>query len=352
MNMPPTLPPELVSGTRVIVQRSNVVGKSMQCRNLCIAAVAGTLLMVSCGTNSAPSGKLRSSASAHLQAIQSPSTSSVSASAPPPAPALSPSSSSVERPDRPGRQPTEVAVGVDTLQDRHPISPFVYGVNFGPDTNYLSDSGTTFVRWGGSASSRYNWTNFNTNGGAGEYFANRAMASTSGYQDSTSFVNAISNAGSAPLMTIGLLPWVAKDATSYSFAVGKYGAQCVVNPLSSDEGDGLMTDCVTPITGNDPSDAHVPLLDLPQDGDPANAVYRNQWVAALASQWGSGSHFYGMDSEMDTWSITHRDVHPDPVTYNEMRGAFLRVVKPMKAWDTSAILFAPVSSSWWYYWNS
>src|SRR5581483_2660097 len=37
---------------------------------------------------------------------------------------------------------------------------------------------------------------------------------------------------------------------------------------------------------------------------------------------------------------------------NEMRGAFLRVVKPMKAWDTSAILFAPVSSSWWYYWNS
>lgn len=328
-----------------------VLGDRMLCRNAYIAAFIGTLLLGGCGDRNAPSSALQSSAR-QVHTTQSPSTRLATASAPPPAAAPSPAGNAVERPDRPGRPPTEVAVAVDVLQNRHPISSLVYGVNFGPSTSYLSDSGATFVRWGGNAASRYNWTNFDTNSGSGAYFANRAMVSTSGYQDSTAFVNTLSNAGAAPLMTIGLLPWVAKDATSYSFSTTKYGAQCAVSPLNSDEGDGLSSDCVTTITSNDPNDAHVPLLDYPQDGDPANAIYRNGWVMALASQWAPGSHFYGMDNEMDIWAIAHRDVHPAPVTYNEMRGTFLNVVKPMKAWDPNAQLFAPVSSSWWYYWNS
>jgi hypothetical protein len=226
-------------------------------------------------------------------------------------------------------------------------------VNFPPDTNYISDSGATFVRWGGNASTRYNWKNFDTNAAADWYFLNRAMNDTNPlYQDSTNFVSTTAGAGASPIMTIGLLPWVAKDATSYSFSVAKYGSQCSVNPYNSDDGNGLMGDCSTKITTNDANDAHVALLDIADVSDPPNSVYRNEWVTALAPNFGSAPHFYNMDNEMDIWGSTHRDVHPLPVDYNEMRRTFLTEAKPMKAWDPQAVLFAPVSCCWWFYWNS
>ena len=43
-----------------------------------------------------------------------------------------------------------VHVTADVLANRHAISPYVYGVNFPSDTNYVADSGATFVRWGGT----------------------------------------------------------------------------------------------------------------------------------------------------------------------------------------------------------
>jgi hypothetical protein len=241
---------------------------------------------------------------------------------------------------------------VDVLQNRHSISPLIYGVNFPPSTSYIADSGSTLVRWGGNASSRYNWQNFDTNAGSDWYFSNRPMDTNPLYQDSLNFVSTIAGAGASPIMTIGLLPWVAKDDSSASFSVVKYGAQCATNPFNSDQGNGVKADCSTNITGNDPNDAHVPLLDIPDAGDPGNAVYRNAWVTALSTNFGTAPHFYNMDNEMDIWAGTHRDVHPDAVNYHELRGTFLKEAKLIKAWDPNAILFGPVSCCWWFYWNS
>ena len=320
--------------------------------NARIAALAGTLLLWGCGTGQTPFASPQSAAMQQGHVAQSASVSSrLTGSSASQAPALGPSSN-VQRPERPQRPPTAILVTVDVLQNRHSINPYIYGVNFAPTTDYVADSGATFVRWGSTSSSRYNWTNFDSNSGASGYFANQAMNTNPLYQDSTSFVSTISGTGALPMMTIGLLPWTAKDATSASFSVAKYGAQCSINPSNNDQGSGLLSDCLTPIVGNDPADANLPFLDYPQDGDPANTVYRSQWVTALAPNWGAGPHFYGMDDDMDQWSVNHRDVHPDPVDYNEMRGAFLKIVKPIRSWDPSGMLFAPVSSSWRYYWNS
>ena len=288
----------------------------------------------------------------HPLVAQASGNHSVTAQAPVSTQALA-TSTVVTRPARSNRPPSgTIAVVVDVLQDRHPISPLVYGVNFPPSTSYISDSGATFVRWGGNASSRYNWKNFDTNAASDWYFSNRAMDTNPLYQDSLNFVSTIAGSGASPIMTIGLLPWVAKDASSASFSVVKYGAQCGVNPFNTDQGNGQLTDCSTNLTGNDPNDAHVPLLDIPDVADPANAVYRNQWVNALSANFGSAPHFYNMDNEMDIWSSTHRDVHPDPVNYHELRGTFLKEAKVMKAWDPQAVLFGPVSCCWWFYWNS
>jgi hypothetical protein len=104
------------------------------------------------------------------------------------------------------------------------------------------------------------------------------------------------------------------------------------------------------LTAN-PNDANVPLLDQPGTKDPAGSVYRNQWAAALASAFGKSPHFYNMDNEIDIWGGTHRDVHPSPAAYNEMRDTFVTEARNLKGWDSKAIRFGPVSCCWWFYWN-
>ncbi|HKV05491.1 MAG TPA: glycoside hydrolase family 44 protein [Candidatus Acidoferrales bacterium] len=246
-----------------------------------------------------------------------------------------------------------IQVTVDALSDRHAISPYVYGVNFPANAAYVTDSGATLIRWGGNAATRYNWRNFDTSAANDFYYVNRPMGSAPLYADSTQFVSNIAAAGGYPIVTIGMLPWAAKDATSYSFSVNKYGAQCATDPFLADAGNGVKSDCSTNVTGNDPHDANIALLDgPPASGDPAGSVYRNQWVAALATAYGSGRpHFYDMDNEIDIWSGTHRDVHPNPSGYDEMRDVFLRVARGVKTWDPQAVRFGPVSCCWWFYWN-
>lgn len=247
---------------------------------------------------------------------------------------------------------TAVQVTVDVLSDRRVISPYIYGVNFPSSTAYIQDTGATMIRWGGNGSSRYNWENFDTNAAADWYFSNRSMGSAPLYQDSTQFVSSVKNAAAFPRMTMPMLPWVAKDASSYSFSIGKYGPQCQHNPYNSDDGNGLKTDCQTNIFGNDPQDAHFPLLDAPGNGDPAGSVYRNQWTAALSASFGGAPHFYDMDNEPDIWAGTHRDVHPNAVTYDELRDTYLTRARALKRWDAQAVRFGPVSCCWWFYWNS
>jgi glycosyl hydrolase family 44 len=247
---------------------------------------------------------------------------------------------------------TAIQVTVDVLSDRHAISPYVYGVNFPSSTSYIQDTGATLIRWGGNASSRYNWKNFDTNAADAWYFSNRSMGSAPLYKDSTQFVSNVKNAGAFPLMTMPMLPWVAKDGTSYSFSIAKYGPQCQANPYISDDGNGVRTDCQTNISGNDPNDVDVALLDTSGSGDPAGSIYRDQWIAALRSNFGATPHFYDMDNEPDIWGSTHRDVHPNPVTYQELRDAFLAEARAVKSWDPQAVRFGPVSCCWWFYWNS
>jgi hypothetical protein len=268
---------------------------------------------------------------------------------------------------------TNVSVSVDVLANRHLISPFVYGVNFPNNPSYIQNSGATMVRWGGNAATPYNWKNFDTNASADWYFQNRpwdSSASPPWPVDSVQYITAVQNAGGSPIMTIGMLPWVAKDGlfNSISFSISKYGyTPCRVNPFYSDDGDGTKAPCggstTNYVTGNDPNDAYVPLLDSPNPGDPAGSVYRKQWVTALASAFGNSTscpapyfsnascHFYNMDNEIDIWGGTHIDVHPAQSGYNELRDVYLTQSRNLKTWDPLAVRFGPVSCCWYFYWN-
>ncbi len=58
-----------------------------------------------------------------------------------------------------------------------------------------------------------------------------------------------------------------------------------------------------------------------------------------------------MDNEIEIWGSTHRDVHPAPTAYNEMRDTFLAESRALKGWDPKAIRLGPVTCCWWFYWN-
>jgi Glycoside hydrolase family 44 len=263
---------------------------------------------------------------------------------------LTSSSTTINNAVKTPKPPTNsVNVTVDVLANRHPISPYVYGGAYPKNASTITDSGLTAVRWGGNSTSRYNWQTFTYNAAADWYFEDFAYTEI-GEGDSTKYIQDVKAAGSSPLMTMVMLPWVAKPS-GWSFSVAKYGAQCGADPYNSDAGDGVQPDCNTDITGNDPTDANVELRDSPQNGDPPGTVYRNQWAAALATAFGSTPHFYNMDNEIDIWSGTHRDVHPNPSAYNEMRDTYVAEAGALKGWDPAAIRFGPVSCCWWFYWN-
>jgi len=249
---------------------------------------------------------------------------------------------------------TNINVTVDALSNRHPISPYVYGGAYPQDAPTITDSGLTVVRWGGNSTSRYNWQLFTYNA-ANDYYFEDFNYTEIGDADSAKFITDVKSAGSHPLMTMVMLPWVAKSAENgsnghWSFSVAKYGAQCSADPFNTDAGDGLKTDCSTTLTAN-PNDANVPLLDQPGTKDPLGSVYRNQWTAALAPAFGTAPHFYDMDNEIDIWGSTHRDVHPAPTAYNEMRDTFVTEARNLRGWDPKAIRLGPVSCCWWFYWN-
>src|SRR5271156_6365218 len=122
---------------------------------------------------------------------------------------------------------TSVTVTVDALSDRHAISLYVYGGAYPQDAGTITDSGLTVVRWGGDATSRYNWK-LQTNNAGNDYFFEDYAYSEIGDSDSVKYIQDVIAAGSHPIMTMPMLAWVAKAAENpsnknWSFSVAKYG---------------------------------------------------------------------------------------------------------------------------------
>jgi len=256
---------------------------------------------------------------------------------------------------------TSVAVNIDTLSNRHAISPFIYGNNEG-DPSAIADVGYTFARWGGNDASNYNWK-LQTRNSVADWF----FETYGGAGDSVQFITNAHNAGSHALTTMPMMDWVAREAENstnhnWSFSVTTFGAQCKVDPYNTDAGNGQQPDCKTPITTQPVTTAYYPLVDTAGDCTTGNCVNRDEWAQALAAAFGGGTcrvpyssitscHFYDMDNEPDIWNGTHRDVHPVPSGYDELTKVFEKEATNLKTWDASAVRFGPVFCCWWFYWN-
>lgn len=134
--------------------------------------------------------------------------------------------------------PTAVTISIDTLSNRHAISPYVYGFAYPNSPADITNTGATEVRWGGDATSTYNWQLRTDNAAADWYFEDFSASGFNNGSDGSSiqFIADVKKAGANPLMAMVMLPWVAQspetsttqggtDNYHWSYSVGSFGPQ-------------------------------------------------------------------------------------------------------------------------------
>jgi hypothetical protein len=237
-----------------------------------------------------------------------------------------------------------VSCAVDDHAAVHAISPYIYGVA-GADPSTLEGLGATLNRWGGNPSSRFNWVIGHAWNAASDWEFRNVDYGGNGGSASDATIAANRAAHVDTLLTIPALGWVARSANPEDRSVGvpaegagTVDAAVAYDPTANREGTSV------------PSRPRKP-GPFVLDPDPASPiVYQDEWVNHLVAHFGragaGGVRLYAVDNEPMLWSVTHRDVHPAPVGYDELARTFEQYSSAIKAVDPTALVAGP--ESWGY----
>jgi hypothetical protein len=252
------------------------------------------------------------------------------------------------------------ALTVDAGNQTHPISPFIYGMSFyssGGDAAAAAAISLPVDRWGGDATSRYNYMLDVTNAASDWYFENGTDAT--GQQDTSAFnaqVQADAAAGAKTLGTVPVLGWVAKNGTSCSYTSTTFPQQYSFDPYNSACGDGMYPEGVNSCTSSSGCQVTDPSNEAALTSTAVGPAWAGAWVSYLVSKFGTaadgGVYSYDLDNEPAWWDAVHRDVHPAASTYDEVTNNGIATAKAVKAADPTALINGPVVDNWWNYFYS
>jgi PKD repeat protein len=245
-------------------------------------------------------------------------------------------------------------LSIDSGAGRHPISDGIYGMNY-TDEELAAELRLPVRRWGGNSTSRYNWQIDTHNTGSDYYFENIPDDALNPdlLPDGSSadqFVEQDRRTGTKTLMTVPLIGWTPKRRVEdhpydCGFRVSIYGAQQSTDYWDADCGNGKHTDDSN-ITGNDPLDTSIAIT----------PTFVISWINHLTVKYGtaenSGVAYYDLDNEPMLWNSTHRDVHPEATTYDELRDRTYAYAAAVKSADPSAKTLGPVLWGWCAYFYS
>jgi hypothetical protein len=225
-----------------------------------------------------------------------------------------------------------VHFAIDTQQDVHPISRFVYGVN-GDFSGGFSNA--ALIRLGGNRWTAYNWENNASNAGTDWFNQNDSYLSISdapGAAVRDSIASAQAH-GAAILLTVPINGYVAADKN------GGGDVNQTPNYLQVRFEESL------PAKG-----APFTLTPNPSDG----FVYQDEFVNWVNHEFpgaGDPAHpiFFSLDNEPDLWPSTHPRIHPNPTTYAEMADKTVAYATAIKNVSPAALVFGPVNYGWYGY---
>jgi hypothetical protein len=240
-----------------------------------------------------------------------------------------------------------VNLNVNVSANRNAISPYIYGLNFATES-LANELDLPLRRWGGNATSRYNWQTNTLNSANDWYFENSSNTNAYNWnlpETYDQWIEQNERTGTNSLITIPMLGYVSKNGSSCSYSVSKYGAQTSTDPWKPNCGNGILQSNGNPIN-NTPTDASIAV----------NESFMGSWVTTIVNDHGlaadGGVRFYALDNEPELWSETHRDVHPADQTYEELLAKSINYGEAIKAIDPGALLVGYSSFGWSGYWYS
>lgn len=244
--------------------------------------------------------------------------------------AAAPAASSAGTPVR------DVTFQVACNEPAHRIDPMIYGIAHGD-----AGLGATWNRLGGNTMSRLNWDLGNVWNTGNDWFFENVAGKDAG-------LSSWLDAGAASGMKIGLvvpmIGWVAKDKTSVGFPLSRFPKQRKHDPERG-AGDGYDTEG-KPIPPGPPSQTSIPA--------PPELIGR--WVRRVSDQGRAQGarrvHMYILDNEPSLWNETHRDVHPEPVGYDELLERTISYGTEVRKADPEALIAGPAEWGWSGYFSS
>ncbi len=232
-------------------------------------------------------------------------------------------------------KPADLHVACDAKATK--ISPLIYGIAYYAQSDDSSEQqwnmGATIRRWGGNNTTRYNWELNVWNLDQDWFFENMP---TKPY---TKFL--ADNAGHRMMsaITVPTIGWVAKDGTSNGFPVSVYGAQGKTDPYRPEAGDGTK-----------PSGEKIPPGPPTRTSVAAPPEFIKRWVETIRAndtKTGKRSVYeYILDNEPMIWSTTHRDVHPEPLGYDEELDRTIAYGTAIRQADPDAVIAGPAEWGW------
>jgi len=130
-------------------------------------------------------------------------------------------------------------LAVDAAADRHPIRAEIYGIANGIDSTFAKEIRLPNFRWGGDATTRYNWQVDSSNAGFDWYFMGGNGQTTPVPGASVDqLITTYGRDGARGLITVPIIPFVNKSSSwSCSFPVSVYGNQQSTNPYVFPDGN-------------------------------------------------------------------------------------------------------------------
>ena len=247
----------------------------------------------------------------------------------------------------------EVNVGSPT----HAISPYIYGMNaFAFTKDADGPANVTILRWGGDNTSRYNYQNGFTNSASDWYFENQSnVDGMPPSQEFNPFVSFSQSIGAKVLGTVPVLGFVAADSTSCSFPTSLDPDQTSID-TGRGCGNGVYPEGVGGCTNSSGCNIPVNSSTVEPTSTAVGPSWVGNWVTSLVSTFNTaangGVFIYDLDNEPPWWDAEHRDVHPNPFTYDEVTKNGIATALAIKTADPSAQVSGPVIDFWWDYFYS
>ncbi len=228
--------------------------------------------------------------------------------------------------------PAAVTFSVDSGSARHPISPYIYGMN---QPSWADRSrGLRLARLGGNRWTAYNWETNASNAGTDYQNQNDDYLGGGDVPGEAvrSHVADAFAAGASMIVTVPIAGYVAADKGP--------GGDVSQTPdyLHARFHPSL------PAKGR-------PFVSPPDTGD--GVVYQDEYVAWLEGRFAgarsdsSRTLFYSLDNEPDLWASTHPRIRPTgPVTYAELLERTTAYAGAIKRVAPGALVFGPVSYGW------